>query len=566
MTQPSPAKDNTPRTDKDKTSPRLMSGQLTVLSILVAVVPLLCVATLGYVFYDAAYREKTHALLAEKAMNSVQSLDGFLEEKIANLRQETGSATIAELSDPGHLRVRLHSLQNAYQGVFLGLDLIDTSGTIIAGTGDENLLPAPAQESWFAQAISRPQFVSNLAQCETYCFLAVRITTEQSAWLLRAHLDPDVIQAKIRLFHPGGSGGAFFLDRQGAHSAASGTEPDSPETALLLAQQFFPEGRPVVLTAKDANGQTNLYGCAPLRSTGNILAIHQPRAQLLRPLLKARLLALAIIIAGCVGIIITALALAKRTEQRLFKAELELQRMQQHVMDAGKLAAIGELAAGVAHEINNPLAIMMENAGWIQDLLKSDDPYSEENTEEIFSSLQTITTQGHRCREITHKLLSFARKADATTNVVHINSLLEDIAGFARQKAKYRGVEIKLALDPKAGEIESSPTEIQQIILNLVNNAIDAIEKDNGLVQLRSIREDGFVRIDVEDNGQGIPEDILPSIFEPFFTTKAAGKGTGLGLSICRDLLSKMGGTISVKSTAGQGCIFHVRLPASSSK
>lgn len=566
MIQSSPVKDNSARTNKSITSPRLMSGQLTVLSILVAVVPLLCIATLGYVFYDAAYREKTQVLLAEKAMNSVQNLDGFLEEKIANLRQETDSASIAELSDPGHLRARLHSLQNAYQGVFLGLDLVDASGTIIAGTGNESSQPVPAKESWFAQAISRPQFVSNLALCETYCFLAVRITSEQTAWLLRAHLDPDLIQAKIRLFHPGGTGGAFFLDRQGAYSAASGAEPDSRETTLLLAQQIFPEGRPVVLEAKDASGQTNLYGCAPLRTTGNILAIRQPKDQLLQPLHKARLLALAIIIAGCIGVIITALALAKRTEQRLLKAERELQQMQKQVMDAGKLAAIGELAAGVAHEINNPLAIMMENAGWIQDLLKSDDPHSQENTEEIFSSLLTITTQGHRCREITHKLLSFARKADTTTKVVHINSLLEDIAGFARQKAKYRDVEIRLALDPKVGEVESSPTEIQQIILNLVNNAIDAIEKDNGLVQLRSSHEDSFVRIDVEDNGQGIPEDILPNIFEPFFTTKAAGKGTGLGLSICRDLLSKMGGSISVESTSGQGCVFHVRLPASSPK
>jgi two-component system NtrC family sensor kinase len=204
---------------------------------------------------------------------------------------------------------------------------------------------------------------------------------------------------------------------------------------------------------------------------------------------------------------------------------------------------------------------MMENAGWIQDLLKSDDPHSQENTEEVFSSLQTIATQGHRCREITHKLLSFARKPDNTAKAVHINSLLEDIAGFARQKAKYRSVEVRLLLDPKAGDVESSPTEIQQIILNLVNNAIDAIEKEDGLVQLRSTREDNVVRIDVEDNGPGIPGDILPNIFEPFFTTKAVGKGTGLGLSICRDIVSRMGGSISVDSVVGQGSVFRVRLP-----
>ncbi|MDP3431187.1 MAG: ATP-binding protein [Desulfomicrobium sp.] len=268
-----------------------------------------------------------------------------------------------------------------------------------------------------------------------------------------------------------------------------------------------------------------------------------------------------IILLGCAVMLVTALILAGRTKRRLRRTELELRRMQKHVLDAGKLAAIGELAAGVAHEINNPLAIMMENAGWIQDLLKSDDPLSSENMAEITLSLQTIATQGHRCREITHKLLSFARKADSNVNVAHINSLLEDIAGFARQKAKYRDVEVRLSLDPQAGDVECSPTEIQQIILNLVNNSFDAIEKDVGVVQLKSVREGKFIRIDVEDNGHGIPAHILPDIFEPFFTTKDAGKGTGLGLSICRDILAKMGGSISVESASGQGCVFHVHLP-----
>lgn len=273
------------------------------------------------------------------------------------------------------------------------------------------------------------------------------------------------------------------------------------------------------------------------------------------------LTAAGIVLLGCAAILVAVLAAAWRIKRRLMKAELELRRMQKHVLDAGKLAAIGELAAGVAHEINNPLAIMMENAGWIQDLLNSDDPLSEENMAEITLSLQTIATQGHRCREITHKLLSFARKADSNANVAHINPLLKDIAGFARQKAKDRDVDVQLSLDPQAGDAECSPTEIQQIILNLVNNSIDAVEKGSGLVLLRSVREKDFVRIDVKDNGHGIPEHILPEIFEPFFTTKDAGKGTGLGLSICREILARMGGAISVDSAPGQGCVFHVRLP-----
>ncbi len=543
-------------------SPRPMSGQLTVMTILVAVVPLLCLGTLLYVFYDASYREKTSVHLGEQVLRNAQSIDTFLDEKLSNLRQEAVASTLEDLSNPSILRDRLHALQNAYQGVFTDLDLVNSSGKIVARAGAGDAQADLSHEAWFPQAINRPTYVSDLAFRARHFFLSVRITAQQELWLLRAHLDPRHIEDKIRAFHPGGRGGAFVLDRSGNGPAmASDKKSNTEETFRLLAQQVFPEGRPVVLEAADGGGDLQWYACAPLRSTDSVLVFHQPKAELLQALIKSRLLALAIILLGCAGIVATALAMARRTEQRLLKAEHNQQQMQRQVVEAGKLAAIGELAAGIAHEINNPLAIMMENAGWIQDLIKSEDPHSEENMEEIQSSLLTIVTQGHRCREITHKLLSFARKTDNTTRVVHINPLLEDIAGFARQKAKYRNVEVSLSLDPKAGEIQGSPTELQQIILNLVNNAIDAIEQDNGRVELRSVREENFVAIDVQDNGQGIPKEILPNIFEPFFTTKPAGKGTGLGLAICKDILSKMGGSITVDSIPGQGSTFHVRLP-----
>jgi two-component system NtrC family sensor kinase len=539
-----------------------MSGQLTVLSIVVAMVPLLSLATLGFVFHDTAFLEKNRTSLGDRAMSAAQSVDAFLEEKISNLRQEA-AAGLDGLSDPRHLRNRLHALQDAYQGVFLGLDVMDSEGRIIdSTTPDSGRDRKDADGAWFQQAISRPKYVSSLARRATRFFITLRAASPQGPWLLRAHLDPEQIDNRIRLFHPGGLGRAFFLDRQ---DKAAPEGPEHAETTALLTRQVFPEGRPVVLEARDARGETGLYACAPLKRSESILVIHQPKAEVLGPLPKVRLLALAIILAGCAGVVATAQALTRRAEQRLLNMERERQQMQRQLVEAGKLAAIGEMAAGVAHEINNPLAIMMENAGWIQDLLSSEDPQSDENADEIQTSLATISTQGQRCREITHKLLSFARKADNAARVVMINPLLEDIAGFARQKAKYREVEIRLDLDPAVEDVEGSPTELQQIILNLVNNAIDAIDKPGGVVELRSIREDDAVTILIRDNGQGIPPDILPRIFDPFFTTKAEGQGTGLGLAICRDILTKMNGTIRVDSVPGQGAAFQVRLPSGGS-
>ncbi len=558
MTQ-APSETNAPPPFETKvSSPRLMSGQMTALSIMVALIPLLSLAILGYVFHDSAYREKTRSILGIQAMSAAQRVDAFLDEKFSNLRQEA-TAGFEQLSNSDHLIKRLHALQDAYPGVYLALDVTDASGRIVAST---DLSDAPgvrnAEITWFRQAISRPEYVSSPVMSEIQFFIVLRVASPQEPWLLRAHLDPAQIESAIRLSLPGGAGGTFFLNRQGQ---ASPNDSGTPQTTSLLARQIFPEGRPVVVEARDALGESSLYGCAPLKSSEDILVIHQPNADVLRPLTNARLLALGIILAGLVGIVATALALARRTEQRLRKAEIDRQKMQRQLVDAGKLAAIGELAAGVAHEINNPLAIMMENAGWIQDLLTSEDPQSEENMAEIQTSLQTIATQGQRCREITHKLLSFARKADNASKKVRVNPLLQDIAGFARQKAKYRNVELRLALDPAVEEVEASPTELQQIILNLVNNAIDAIDKPGGVVELRSAREDDAVSILIRDNGQGIPADILPRIFDPFFTTKAEGQGTGLGLAICRDILTKMDGTIRVDSTPGRGSVFQVRLP-----
>ncbi len=541
-------------------SPRMMSGQLTVMTIMVGVVPMICLGTLLYLFHDAAYREKTRALLGEQVLRNAQSIDAFLDEKMANLRQQAAMASIDDLSDPARLRDLLFGLQNAYQGVFTGLELIDSSGRTVARAGGGAIRADHAGEPWFEQAINSPQHVSGLGSRPAGVTLSVRIAAGDF-WLLRAHLDPRLAEDKSRAFHPGGSGGAFILNRNGDVPELDNEKAAPKETLRLLAGQVFPEGRPVVLEAADATGETQWYACAPLKSAGGVLVFHQPRTELLHSLNKARMLAAAIIALGCAGIAATALAMARRTEARLLKAEFMQQQMQRQVVEAGKLAAIGELAAGIAHEINNPLAIMMENAGWIQDLLKTDGPQSAEDMEEIQSSLQTIATQGHRCRDITHKLLSFARKTDNVKQALHVNPLLEDIAGFVRQKAKYRGAEIRLSLDPEAGQIDGSPTELQQIILNLVNNALDALDKDGGLVELRSAREGDSVSIAVQDNGHGIPPDVLPRIFEPFFTTKPEGQGTGLGLSICRDILARMGGTMRVDSPPGRGTTFLVRLP-----
>jgi two-component system, NtrC family, sensor kinase len=258
---------------------------------------------------------------------------------------------------------------------------------------------------------------------------------------------------------------------------------------------------------------------------------------------------------------VVAVVLSKQVVKRIIRADREKEMMNERVIEAGKLASLGELAAGIAHEINNPVAVMVEEAGWIQDLLEEEDLNQCQNLDEFRQSLTEIRIQGSRCKEITHKLLSFARKTDPRPKNVQVNDLIQEVVDLCQQRARYATVKIVTNLDPELPQVHASPTEIQQVIMNLINNSMDAIDSRGGTVQVNTTVKDNNVVIEVADDGPGIPEPYLPRIFDPFFTTKPVGKGTGLGLSICYGINTKMGGKISVHSAVEVGTTFRIQIP-----
>jgi two-component system NtrC family sensor kinase len=241
--------------------------------------------------------------------------------------------------------------------------------------------------------------------------------------------------------------------------------------------------------------------------------------------------------------------------------------MDEKMIETGKLASIGELAAGIAHEINNPVAIMVEEAGWIGDLLEEEEFKEGKNLDEFQRALSQIRTQGHRCKEITHKLLSFARKTDTRIQDIQLNDLIQEVVRLSEQRAKYAKVPIEMKLDNRLPALKASESEMQQVFLNLINNALDAMDQKGGKILIITKQVEGQdkggkeIVIEVADTGPGIPSANLNKIFDPFFTTKAVGKGTGLGLSICYGIVNKMGGDITVQSEVGQGTTFYIRLP-----
>jgi signal transduction histidine kinase len=223
-----------------------------------------------------------------------------------------------------------------------------------------------------------------------------------------------------------------------------------------------------------------------------------------------------------------------------------------------KMASIGRLAAGVAHEINNPLAIINENAGLLKDLIGAEN--GPPDTKRLLTIAESILNAVDRGSTITHRLLGFAKRMEPYTERLALGPLLEEVLGFQGKEAEYRNIEVKLDVPEDLPDIHSDRGQLQQVFLNILSNAFAAVE-DRGKIGISVKREDNnTVAVTIRDNGSGIPEEHLARIFEPFFSTKG-DYGTGLGLSITFGIVEKLHGWIDVQSKVGEGTSFTVRLP-----
>lgn len=243
---------------------------------------------------------------------------------------------------------------------------------------------------------------------------------------------------------------------------------------------------------------------------------------------------------------------AKATE--LGKAYAELQQLQAQLIQAEKMASVGKLAAGVAHEINNPLAGILLYSSLVLEELPADAAMRK--------NVEKIVKQTTRCKDIVKGLLDFARQAEPRIELYDINKLVEETLSLIQSQSLFHNIRVIKAFYGSLPYIAVDGAQIQQVFMNIILNAAEAMEGHGELTIETSLIEDsGFVTIKFTDTGCGIPAAILDKIFEPFFTTKSVGQGTGLGLAICYGIVQRHGGTIDVRSEAGRGATFMIKLP-----
>ncbi len=237
----------------------------------------------------------------------------------------------------------------------------------------------------------------------------------------------------------------------------------------------------------------------------------------------------------------------------------QVKALKQQLYHAQKVVSVGQIAGEVVHEINNPLAIIDSQSGVIRDML---DPSLglDASPEFIRKELDEIDKAVRRARGITHKVLSFVRKTEPRLQESDLNQLLDDVvSGMKEKEFSLSGIKISKEYT-QLPKLKLDPDLVQQVFLNLLNNAGDAME-DGGQLTLRTVLEGDRVRVSVEDTGHGMTPEQLEQCFNPFFSTKKVGKGTGLGLPICKNIVEDLGGTIDVRSTPGQGTVFSLMLP-----
>jgi two-component system NtrC family sensor kinase len=248
-----------------------------------------------------------------------------------------------------------------------------------------------------------------------------------------------------------------------------------------------------------------------------------------------------------------------REEEKKREAELRA-KMEQRLLAAERLASLGTLATGVAHEINNPLAIINDAAGLLKDLLQKEE-FAEIPLRNLFEkSVDKIEKNVDRAKKITHQLLGFAQKSDAAMSEVNLRELAEEAIQRVEKEARHKDIQLALAVPPALDSVRSDAYQLRQVLINLLTNAVDATGK-GGKISITIEEKEEEAVLTVQDTGEGIQEENLERIFEPFFSTKSTGEGTGLGLFVAQEIVDKLGGNIEVESQVGRGASFKVRLP-----
>jgi two-component system NtrC family sensor kinase len=527
-------------------------------------IPLLALSVYFHVQFDISLKETGKLNLAAIAESQRNTVDLFLQERLTNIFSLFHSTTFDLTPSERQMQSFLQHLLQA-SDAFIDVGFLNSDGVQIGYAGpfpylqDKNY----STQDWFLQ-LMQPGRMHTMTDIyfgfrnKLHFTIAVKQLIDGKPYVLRSTLDPEKFYMFLRTINHGRGVESFIVNAAGrfqladpARWQALGASPFEPSPASRSGVQ-----------ETTMNGNAALVAFAWMKEASWALVVSEPLQMAYATFYRARrhmLIGTAVITVAFISVVVWA------TRNLIGKARdnaIKYDEMHRQLLHASKMASLGELATGVAHEINNPLAIIMATSGVIKDRI---DPQFDidGSPEAIVQELKTIDMAVLRAKRITQQLLNFGRKTDPQLVQTDINSILTEVLdGVKGREIVLSNITLERDLEADLPKLLADQNQIRQVVVNLLNNACDAIEGP-GRIAVESRLMNGDIHVTISDTGHGMDTAQMAKIFDPFYTTKEVGKGTGLGLSVSLSIIESMGGTLSVQSLPGAGSAFTIVLPVS---
>ena len=540
--------------------------RLTFAMLAFSLVPLFALGFFIHLQFSKTYHKRMVSGIEAVTESKRRALDTFLAERVSQIKSLAWTHPFSELSDPARLGTIFGVIQSNARS-YVDIGVINDQGEHVAYVGPYSLEAANYRdEPWFHEVMLKGQYVSDVFtgfRRFPHFIIAVMRRENGRAWILRATIDSAAVSAMLHRAYSGTNSDAFLL-------AVDGTlQSDSRNNGAIMTKSGLSLTMPdrakrgvVVDTVASTDGRPMITGMTWLENMPWLLVVMDDPREPLSPLAHTQFIVVLFLLGGAVVICLGTFFTTRVIVDKVIEADRRQAMLDASLMQSSKMAALGKLAAGVAHEVNNPLMLIRENAGWIRDLLSEEDAARMGHHAEIEEAAVKIEQHVDRAKGITHRMLGFGRRMEPMQEDVPLNVLTEQTVKFLESEALHRSITIHKDFDAELPAITTDTAQVQQVILNVLDNAIDAVGQGGSITVRTGATEGGQeVFVSVTDTGGGIAPEVLEHIFDPFYTTKKAGEGTGLGLAICYSIMEKLGGRIVAESTPGNGATFTVYLP-----
>jgi len=541
----------------------------------VSLIPLIFITLLDYKVTQNAIESESLSQTAKITSNTRRAISFFLEERKSALNFIINANSEETLNDPQRLVNIITNHKKSFGDGFVDLGIINSSGYQSSYIGPYKLKGKNyCGQNWYEKVIDNGSYISDVFlgyRKSPHFVIAVKKTMKDgSFFMIRAAIDIAPFEKILSNIELMGDGDAFLINQKGTLQTTSRYYGKIFNKFPLSVPQFSETSQ--VYEEKNIDGKELVVGYRFIDDSPFVLMIVKNKHKLIQPWFQIRLKLIAFLIGSITVILTVILWIAGYMVKRIKLSDEKRLMSVRQVEYANKMASIGRLAANVAHEINNPLAIINEKAGLVKDLFVFKDEYAHDK--KLIGLVDGIIASVKRAGTITKRLLTFARKFEVAIQKINIGELLEEMLSFFQKEADYKCVSVNLNIHEKTPQIESDVSKLQQIFVNIINNAFAAIS-DDGYINISAGLEKNHqfdivnpdhennrrIYIKFEDNGCGIKKEDLHQIFEPFFSTKTNAGGTGLGLSITYNLVKEIGGELSVESNTEKGTTFKVILP-----